>query len=758
MKNRIKLHTKFIVLLISVSLIPLLIVASVTLVRFQKTLGEDATKLGHQLAQTATAEIGAFLVSQFGILENIAAIYQPDFPIDPKTAEGIMEVILLRSDSFADISVVDTAGKEIARKNRLLVITPEDLRDQSGTAAFDGVRSQGTYVGPVYLSAGKPLFDFGRRILDSQGQFAGAVFAQVDARIMPDVVAKISRIVEPPGRVYVVDDKGTVVAYPDLSYVLAKKSLADLPIMQSITAEHEELESSVYKNEKGDRVLAAVHPMNIELFESGAGSVPAVNWFVVTEQPEDAVFGKAREAALFSIVVSILAVLLSIAAAVFFAGKISHPIETLHAAAQEFGKGNLSYRAAVETKDEIGDLAESFNTTAGALEKTIQSLKEEEEIVEAERDKLSLILAGITNAVIAVDHGRNVVLFNRAAEILTGLPLEQALGKPIGGILALSDGTKNIDVSEYCPPKGSAGEGPVFGRENLRMVNAKGEEHFVNMISGRLHGGESINLGCVLTLEDITREYVMERTKREFVSIAAHQLRTPLTGMSWTIEALLSGEKGALNSGQKELAEGGLDALRRMLDLVNDLLDVSRIEEGRFGIKLSRQPLSLILSRVFSTFERTAAKKGIEFRAVMPEDLPPLDFDTDKIELVLNNIIDNAIMYTSAGGRVTIGAERQGSEVVIHIADTGIGIPAAESERIFTKFFRSRRALSHYTDGSGLGLFVAKNIVDQHGGRITFTSKEDVGTTFSIALPIPDPASPPPAHMPENAPSASASA
>lgn len=736
--RRIKLHTKFIVLLISVSLVPLLIVASVTLVRFQQTLQEDAVKLGHQIAATASAEITSFMVSQFGLLENVAAIYQPDFPIEPKVAEDIMEVILLRSESFADISVTDREGQEIARKNRLLLITPKDLRNRGGSEAFETVLAQGFYVGPVYSAAGRPHFDFGRRISDSRGEFAGAVFAQVDARILPSVVAEVSRIVEAPGRVYIVNEKGVVIAHPDLSYVLAKRDLSTLPPVRSLTeAGAMDAPPVPYTNEQGNRVLGSVHPMKIELIHLQTGEPRGIDWFVIAEQPEESVYGKARQAAWFSIFISFAAIVLSALTAVFFAGKISRPIEALHEAAVQFGKGNLAYRAPIETRDEIGDLALSFNATAGNLAKAMESLEEEEQIVEAERNKLSLILAGITNAVIAVDADQRVILFNRAAEALTGVPMNDATLKPIGELLRLFDGGREIPVDEFCPPRAVSLEGPVFSKNNLRMKSARGEERFVNVLSGRIQGGESIQLGCVLTFQDITREFVLEMTKREFVSIAAHQLRTPLTGMSWTIESLLSGEKGPLTLAQTELAKGGLDATHRMLDLVNDLLDVSRIEEGRFGVKLLRQPLSSVLERVLGTFEKAALKKGIEFKVELAPDLPTLDIDADKMEIVLNNVLDNAIKYTTKGGRVMVRTARKGNDVVCIVEDSGIGIPAKETERIFTKFFRSRRALAYHTDGSGLGLYVARNIVEQHGGKISFASKENQGTIFTIALPIP---------------------
>ena len=734
--RKTRLHTKFIVLLASVSLVPLVVVSGVTLLRFQSSLQTEASKLGYQLATSAAGEIRTFMATQFGTLDNIATIYHPDFPIERDIAEQLVEVMLLRSENFMDISVTDAIGKEVARQNRLLVITNKDLRDLATSTAFLSVKERGVYVGPVYVRSGRPFFDLGRKISDSQGAFAGAVFAQVDARVMPSVVAEISKIVEKPGRVYIVNEKGTVIAHPDLSYVLAERDLGALPLVRNIV-EHPDVRdvTATYENEEGNRVLGSAHSLTIQLFDARAEESSSVNWFVIAEQPEAAVYGDARSAALFSVALSVAAVIAAVIAAIFFAGRVARPIEALHRATLEFGKGNLSYRAEVLSHDEIGDLAQSFNTTAGALASTVASLKEAQRVTDAERNKLSLVLAGVTNAVIAVDLSTRIILSNKAAEELLGRTSQELLGKLVGEVVQLSDGERMISVETYCPLDDKKVEGPVFDRRDLRMKDAKGNEHFVNVVAGRIKEGERIGLGCILTFQDITREYIMDRTKREFVSIAAHQLRTPLTGMSWTVESLLSEAKGKLNEAQKELVGLGLDAIHRMIDLVNDLLDVSRIEEGKFGIKAKRLSIEPLLSHALAHLRGQAEKKGVKISCEVAKDLPLLTLDADKIDFVLNNIIDNAIKYTPQGGSVTARAYLEGNAVVVAVADTGIGIPASEQGRVFTKFFRSEKALLFHTDGSGLGLYVAKNIVEQHGGTIQFESKENQGTTFFISIP-----------------------
>lgn len=727
---RVKLHTKFIALLIGVSLVPLLIVSGVTLIRYQQTLLSGAEALGSQLANTAAAEIRTFVVSQFDILESVAAIYNPDFPINAATAGQLTNIILLRSENFADISVTDVSGREVMRVNRVKITTSTDLRDRSADEAFQAVKASGVYIGPVYVIGGRPFFDIGLSINDVHGVFAAAAFAQVDARVMPSVVQEISKLVEPPGRVYVVNEHGVVVAHPDISYVLAQRDLSELPVVRDVVSGGKD-NTATYQNENGDTVFGSGHPVTVQLFGlHTTGSAPTIHWFVVAEQPESAVFAEARQAAEFSLIVSFIAVLLALGAAIYFAGLVSHPIVALHHAAIEFGKGNLSYRAKVETGDEIGDLAQSFNNTAGALSDTVASLKSAEKETAEERNKLQLILSSVTNGVVAIDPQGAIILFNHAAELLTGLSSPDVLGKQLRGLISLKSAEKVIDVMDFSQEKGSISDPQA---ESVQMISRDGREHFVTIISDRIRDGE-IERGFVFTFQDITREFIMDRTKHEFVSIAAHQLRTPLTGLSWIFESIGAGSAEA--SPQKTLSQQGLAEVRNMVDLVNDLLDLSQIEEGRFGIKRAHQSIMPLFERLPAIGDHQPTGKKINITMVIPPDLPELDIDAHKIQFVLTNLVDNACKYTPSGGTVTVLAKVENKALLIEVKDTGIGIPEEDKDRVFAKFFRAANALSFHPDGSGLGLYVAKNIVEQHGGRIWFMSEHNTGTTFYMTLPL----------------------
>lgn len=229
----------------------------------------------------------------------------------------------------------------------------------------------------------------------------------------------------------------------------------------------------------------------------------------------------------------------------------------------------------------------------------------------------------------------------------------------------------------------------------------------------------------------------LDQIKSEFVSIAAHQLRTPLTGIRWSYQAILDGETGSLNPEQRRLLESGLGATLRMVELVNDLLNVARIEEGKFGIRLVRQPIAPLITRLVERYAELAQRKGVIFSytpAAGPS--PDILLDEEKITIVLDNVLDNALKYTEPGGKIFLRIAVQEKCLLMEVADTGIGIPKSQLHRVFTKFFRADNALRFHTAGTGLGLYVVKNIVEKHGGAIEIASNIGKGTVFRITLPV----------------------
>lgn len=228
----------------------------------------------------------------------------------------------------------------------------------------------------------------------------------------------------------------------------------------------------------------------------------------------------------------------------------------------------------------------------------------------------------------------------------------------------------------------------------------------------------------------------LDKAKSDFVSVAAHQLRTPLTGIKWSYTAMLDEKTGPLNAGQKELLENGLAAITSTIDLINDLLNIAHIEEGKYEFKFEKLPLAPIAEKAVAGLKMVADEKKIHVSTKIPESgLPELNLDGEKIGLALANILDNAVKYTPEGGRIDFTVSREPGLVKIVVEDSGIGIPKSQKSRLFTKFFRAENAVSVQTAGTGLGLYMVKKIIDRHGGKIAVESTEGKGTTFIITLP-----------------------
>jgi len=243
--------------------------------------------------------------------------------------------------------------------------------------------------------------------------------------------------------------------------------------------------------------------------------------------------------------------------------------------------------------------------------------------------------------------------------------------------------------------------------------------------------------------EQRRRERLISQMKSEFISIAAHQLRTPLSAVKWTLKMLEEGDIGTLTQEQREFIERGYRVNERMVRLVGDLLNVARIEEGRFGYQRVPTDFLAYLSQTVERFRVEAAAQGASLSYDKPNfTLPKLFIDTSKMDLAIQNIIENAIKYSKPGGLIDVTANRLPESVEVSIQDHGVGIPAHQIHRLFTKFFRADNVVRMQTEGSGLGLFIVKNIIKNHGGDIHAESEEGKGTKMIFTLPLSEAAVP----------------
>lgn len=228
-----------------------------------------------------------------------------------------------------------------------------------------------------------------------------------------------------------------------------------------------------------------------------------------------------------------------------------------------------------------------------------------------------------------------------------------------------------------------------------------------------------------------------DEIKSNFISIVAHQLRTPLSGIKWTLSMLLNGDMGTLNNDQKTFLMKSYESNTRMIRLVNDMLAADRIQSGKVHYGFEHISIINLMDNVLFEVSQQAFKKNIsiEYKDKF-KNLPQAYVDSETIRAVLQNLLENAIKYTIEGGKIEIDVKKENDYLIVSIADNGIGIPKDQEKDVFVKFFRARNAVKLDTDGSGLGLHIAKTIIEKNGGTIWFESVEGKGSTFYFSVPL----------------------
>lgn len=229
----------------------------------------------------------------------------------------------------------------------------------------------------------------------------------------------------------------------------------------------------------------------------------------------------------------------------------------------------------------------------------------------------------------------------------------------------------------------------------------------------------------------------LDKMKSEIISIVAHQLRTPLSAIKWTLKILLDQDAGPISPEQRDLITKGFESNERMIGLINDMLAVDRLESGKIKYNFVPVQFEELVQDMIQNLLPLATQKNTRVELSTPQtQLQKIKIDPDKMRDVLQNLIDNAIKYTRKDGVVAVGVAMEKDELHFWVKDNGIGIPEAEKEKIFSRFFRANNAVHTETDGSGLGLFIAQSVIKRHGGKIWFESELDVGTTFHVLLPF----------------------
>ena len=442
----------------------------------------------------------------------------------------------------------------------------------------------------------------------------------------------------------------------------------------------------------------------------------------------------ARKRSDYAIYSSIALSALAVIFGLVFGLKISHflvePLRRFARAAREIGDGKLDYALEEQSKDEIGLLAKEFNKMATRLS---QYRALDLERLTAEQRKTGVIVDTIDDCIIVTDRENRITLINPAAESIFNTQEEQARGKHFLEVVS--------EESLFDLIKKTLEQGAGPGEEEIERpltVDRGGCARVFRQRISPLKTESGGLIGVVTVLQDITHLYEIDRMKSDFVSAVSHEFRTPLTSMSMAVGLLLDRTAGEINDRQKQLLGAMEEDVKRLTNLVTNLLDLSRIESGRLELDIvTLEPRSMIDASV-ERFKPQIEERGAVLVRDYHEPNVMVRADPKKVRLVLSNLLNNAIRYTEPGGKITVGAARKGERFQIWVEDTGPGIPKAYQEKIFEKFFQIKRKGPASAGGAGLGLAIAKEIVEAHGGRIWVESTEGTGSRFVFTLSVVD--------------------
>lgn len=503
-----------------------------------------------------------------------------------------------------------------------------------------------------------------------------------------------------------VDDKGIVIATsdPNLQGDIGKKN--DYELFNAFSQKKEERKDP----QTGKRVF-----VNIEQIYSPTGD--AVIGFLYVKSDIESKYQQVSDITLIFFYASMIALVFSVIIALLVARTITKPIGEMKQQAERIANGDYSGHIEVYGKDELGQLGETFNEVSFRIE-------EAQETMEAERRRLDSVLTHMTDGVIGTDRLGNIILINDMATNVLRTSTQDVMNRSILEVLHL-DGNYTFRM--------------LLEEQNELLLDFSeqfGEAMLIRAEFSMIRRESGFISGLVCVLHDVTEKEKDEEERRQFVSNVSHELRTPLTSMGSYIEALIDGAWQDPDVAPMFL-KVTQEETNRMIRMINDLLQLSRMDANKITLNTELVNLNELFNYVLDRFDMLLkdSDKQHKIKREFTKRAIWVDIDTDRMIQVLDNILNNAIKYSPAGGNITCRLLETHKNVVLSISDEGLGIPKQQLGKVFDRFYRVDKARSREMGGSGLGLAISKEAIKAHGGNIWVESEEGKGSTFFISLP-----------------------
>ncbi len=730
--------------------------------------------LQDEKAQAAATRIEQYILDlehQIG-WTALPALEASGGPLEQRRIEYLK--LLRQVQPITEVAWIDPSGHEQLRISRLPMDVIGSGADLSADPGFKAVKAGGTYYGPVYFrKQTEPYLTIAR----PAGSGGGVTAVEVNLKFVWDVVSKI-RIGE-KGLAYVVDAGGTLIAHPDISLVLKKTDLQTLPQVAALAASAGQ-GNVVARDARGEPVLSA------------HAAIPTLRWTVFVESPEAEAFAPLYASIGRAALLLGAGLLVSIVASFFVARALVRPLRALQEGAAQIGAGELDRRIEVRTGDELEGLAEQFNKMAGDLKASYAGLERKVEertaaltlsltqqtataeilkvISESVADTgpvFAKILASCNHLFDSTEQGILIVgddgqLRLGAHRGTAGARLAALFPVQVGAlapsirehrVLHYQDVLRDADVPHLIRSIAVQLEIGSFSQVFAPMVwegRAVGSLYVTRQPPTGFTAGE---VGLLKTfadqaviaiqnsrlfneIQDKSRQLELaNQHKSEFLANMSHELRTPLNAIIGFSEVLSEKMFGDVNDKQLEYLLDIHSSGHHLLSLINDILDLSKIEAGRMELELSSFDLGMLLDNALTLVRERATRHGLTLALDVADDIEDWVADARKVKQVVINLLSNAVKFTPTGGNVSLRARRVEGGVEVAVKDTGIGIAPDQQALVFEEFRQASGDYLRKAEGTGLGLSLARRFVELHGGTIRLESALGHGSTFAFMLP-----------------------
>ncbi len=505
---------------------------------------------------------------------------------------------------------------------------------------------------------------------------------------------------------------------------------------------------------------------DIPVFGASMCLVNYFDWTLVVEIDESEVLLPVFNLRNLMVLVALALMVIIMTVGLYFTKYITLPIKDLSDSTRKISKGDYDLEVRVESQDEFGLLARNFNAMVWAIKNSRKEIENNVIVITEQKNKLEeqqkavlnilddveeaknraeearakneAIIASVGEGLVFVDAGVKIVLTNKAAQNMLGLQDKDLLGKIWTMVVSPKDKDGKLIPVEKLPVTKAllTGQSTLTSIVDAYTYTRKDKTIFPVVISVSPVVIRNKTVGAVIAFRDATKEREIDKAKTEFVSLASHQLRTPLSAVNWYTEMLLSGDAGKITKDQSKYLNEIYRGSKRMVDLVNALLNVSRLELGTFIIEPALADITKIAEIAVNELTPQTKEKKIVFTKEYDEKLPEISLDKKLVHIIFQNLLSNAVKYTPDSGKVDLKITKTVKDVVITVTDTGVGIPKNQQKMIFTKLFRAGNVREMDTDGTGLGMYIVKLVLDHSGGSVSFKSTENKGTTFRVTIPL----------------------